>query len=153
MATSDKQTQRIQRDFDALHENPLPFVQNLNLTRENDMHQITATVIGPNGSDYQGGRFLLKIIFPSAYPFKAPQFFFTTKVCHPNVDWPTGEICHDLLSPRWTASITLRALLEKLNDLLAHPSYDYPIEGDITEKNRETARECTQKYASADPES
>jgi len=36
---------------------------------------------------YEGGKWLLEIKIPEAYPVKAPVVRFVTRICHPNVDF------------------------------------------------------------------
>ncbi len=99
-------------------------------------------------SDYEGGHFHFVIKFPAEYPFKPPEFFFRTKIIHPNVDFGTGLACQDQLMATWAPNIKLNQYLTEMYSLLSQPNYDTPIEGDSkVEKNREKARECTEEYA------
>ncbi len=63
---------------------------------ETDPFNWRATIIGPDGSPYSGGVFLLTVTFPQDYPFKPPKFRFITKVYHPNIN-SNGSICLDIL--------------------------------------------------------
>jgi peroxin-4 len=63
-----------------------------------DQH-ITDTVVG--------GTWLLDIHIPSTYPNSPPSIRFVTPICHPNVDFKTGEICLDLLKTSWTPAYTI----------------------------------------------
>lgn len=49
-----------------------------------------------------GGKWNLHINLPTTYPSHPPTIHFTTPICHPNIKFPTGEICLDLLSDHWT---------------------------------------------------
>lgn len=44
-----------------------------------------ASIIGPQGSPYEAGRFFLYIRFPYNYPMKPPEIRFLSKIIHPNV--------------------------------------------------------------------
>ena len=54
---------------------------------------LRATILGPAGSPYEGGRFEVEITVPRSYPFVSPKCRFLTKIWHPNVDHKTGEVC------------------------------------------------------------
>lgn len=79
----------------------------------------TAVIAGPPDSPYRGGRFSLAISVPPGYPIEAPEIRFTSRCCHPNVDWKSGRICLDLLAQAWSPSWTLRSSLVAIALLLA----------------------------------
>ena len=56
----------------------------------------TATILGPEGSPYEGGAFKLSVTFPEEYPFTAPKLKFITKIYHCNIS-SSGSICLDIL--------------------------------------------------------
>jgi len=60
---------------------------------EGDLFKWRATVVGPEGTPYEGGVFNVSITVPTEYPFRPPEVLFTTKIYHPNVKTDTGEIC------------------------------------------------------------
>jgi ubiquitin-conjugating enzyme E2 D/E len=66
---------------------------------ETDFFHWTGTILGPAGTPYENGKFLVDIRFPPDYPFKPPQAVFKTRVYHPNIS-PTGAICLDILKDK-----------------------------------------------------
>jgi len=58
-----------------------------------DLFTWFAEIKGPEGTPYEGGRFLFSLTFPPDYPFKDPAMKCLTKVYHPNIDWKTGFVC------------------------------------------------------------
>ena len=58
----------------------------------NDIFKWKVTIIGPKDTPYEGGIFTLKILFPENYPNKGPEFRFTNKIYHLNVDNHSGHI-------------------------------------------------------------
>ena len=78
-----------------------------------------------------GGLWHLDILIPPSYPLAPPKITFTTPICHPNVDFKTGEICLDLLKTSWSPAYTLTSTLEAVHQLLAYPEVDSPFNVDI----------------------
>ncbi|CAF1087909.1 unnamed protein product [Rotaria sp. Silwood1] len=147
-AAPSRQTQRIEKDLNALNTNPLPFIQNLNLAFNDGVNELTGTLIGPDETPYAGGHFRFIIKFPPEYPFKPPEFYFITAMCHPNVHSKTGNACHDHLTVTWAPSITLAKLLTEMHSLLEKPNYEIPLEEDpLNEKNADKARLWTDQFA------
>jgi ubiquitin-protein ligase len=134
---SNRQTARIQRDLQSLMENPLPFipVERLQLSVVEGLNELTGVLIGPKNSAYAGVHYCFLIRFPPEYPFKPPEFYFTTDISHPNVDSKTGTACHDQLIATWAPNITLTKLLSEMHSLLEKPNYDTPINSDKNPKN------------------
>lgn len=77
------------------------------------------------------GLWHLDILIPRSYPLAPPKITFTTPICHPNVDFKTGEICLDLLKTSWSPAYTLTSTLEAIHQLLAYPEVDSPFNVDI----------------------
>ena len=77
------------------------------------------------------GLWHLDILIPPSYPLAPPRITFTTPICHPNVDFKTGEICLDLLKTSWSPAYTLTSTLEAIHQLLAYPEVDSPFNVDI----------------------
>ena len=84
---------------------------------------------GPPGSPYRHGMFLVSLTFPPDYDQHPPTVVFKTIPFHPNVDASTGKPCMDALDPSitWAPRVCLPALLVMLQQLLAHPVLDNPV--------------------------
>ncbi|KAJ5068069.1 ubiquitin-conjugating enzyme e2 e3 [Anaeramoeba ignava] len=118
-----------------------------------DIYKWVATIMGPEGSPYQGGVFYLDIEFPSQYPFKPPRITFRTKIYHCNIN-SQGQICLDILKDNWSPALTISKVLLSLSSLLTEPNPKDPLVGSIAQqyirdksKHDRTAAEWTQKYA------
>ena len=120
---------------------------------DNDLYHWKATIIGPLGTPYEGGIFLLDISFPPDYPFKQPKITFTTKIYHPNID-KQGNICLDILKDAWSPALTISKVLLSICSLLEDPNPDDPLRKDVAElyiknicKYEIEVRNHTKKYA------
>ncbi|CAM9167307.1 unnamed protein product [Pylaiella littoralis] len=47
---------------------------------------------GPEGTNWEGGEYRIRMDFPQDYPFKPPRCKFVPPLFHPNV-YPSGTIC------------------------------------------------------------
>ena len=111
------------------------------------------TIIGPQGTPYEGGVFNLSIDFPSDYPFKPPRVVFTTKIYHCNIN-DAGGICLDILKNNWSPALQISKVLLSICSLLCDPNPDDPLVPSIARQFKsnkaqhdKAAREWTQKYA------
>ena len=120
---------------------------------DDDIYQWQATIMGPQGSPYEGGVFYLKIDFPKDYPFKPPKMVFLTKIYHCNIN-SAGGICLDILKDQWSPALTISKLLLSICSLMDDANPDDPLVPDIADllkKDKAThdqeARLYTLKYA------
>lgn len=120
---------------------------------DDDIYQWQATIMGPQGSPYEGGVFYLKIDFPKDYPFKPPKMVFLTKIYHCNIN-SAGGICLDILKDQWSPALTISKLLLSICSLMDDANPDDPLVPDIAvllKKDKAThdeeARLYTLKYA------
>lgn len=60
---------------------------------EGNFRHLRGTILGPEGTVYDGGVFEIDIQLPTAYPFEPPKMKFLTKIWHPNISSQTGAIC------------------------------------------------------------
>ena len=120
---------------------------------KDDVYKWNASILGPEGSPYEGGLFHLKIVIPNNYPFSPPKIEFETKVFHCNIG-SRGDICLDLLKEKWSPALTISKLLLCICSLLDDPnpndlmvlSIAELYKKDRKEYNRK-AKDFTQKYA------
>lgn len=144
------------------------------LANEADLYDWKVYMDGPEGSPFhvhlciseegvypanilQNGTFLVKLKFPTEYPFKPPAVSFATKIYHPNVsNDDKGSMCLGMLRPdEWKPSSRIQAVLEFARQLLAEPMPDDAVEGRIAEQYKndrprydEVARDWTRRFAS-----
>ena len=116
--------QRIQKELQEMTNNP-PANCSAGPDGE-DLYNWQASIMGPEGSPFQGGVFWLKISFPKDYPFKPPKMQFLTKLYHPNIS-ATGAICIDILKEQWSPALTVSKVLLCICSLLDDPNPDDPL--------------------------
>lgn len=144
---------RLLKELKQIQNDPPPFVSAGPVSDENLFHW-GGTVFGPEGTPYEGGTFLMDIIFPTDYPFKHPKVTFKTKVYHPNISGSNGGICIDILSSKWSPALTIQNVLLSVVSMFSDPNPDDPLSTNAAnmykndrKKFNETAREWTRKYA------
>ena len=147
-------SKRIEKEFKDLCENPPEAGISAGLVNPKDLTHLTATIVGPKGSPYEGGMFFLDIKIPKEYPFKPPKCMFTTKIYHSNIS-EGGAICLDLLKDQWSPALTLGKLLLAISSLMVDPNPNDPLSPEVAylyknnkAEHDKNAREWTLKYAS-----
>jgi peroxin-4 len=91
------------------------------------------TLPNPPTNHTVGGRGLLDIHIPPTYPLSPPSIRFVTPICHPNVDFKTGEICLDTLKTSWTPVYTISATMTAIHQLLTSAEPDSPLNVDVAQ--------------------
>lgn len=127
---------------------------------EDNMTQLTAQIIGGEGTPYEGGIFKLEIQIPDRYPFEPPKVNFVTPIYHPNID-SGGRICLDTIKmpPKgaWKPCLNVSTVLTSIQLLMAEPNPEDPLMTEIANEFQynksvylQTAREWTKKHAMDD---
>ncbi|KAF8820359.1 ubiquitin-conjugating enzyme subfamily protein [Cardiosporidium cionae] len=110
-------------------------------TVENDLHRWKGYIKGPDGTPYEGGRFVLDVAIPQRYPYTPPKIKFLTKIWHPNISSQTGAICLDILQAEWSPAITIRTALLSIQALLAAPEPDSPQDAEVAKMYKRSIQE------------
>ena len=109
-------TKRLQKELGEMTKEPPP-----NCTagpKNENLHDWVSTILGPPGSPYEEGVFILDIHFPQEYPFKPPKITFRTRIYHCNIN-SQGVIWVDILKDKWSPALTLSKVLLSISSLLA----------------------------------
>jgi len=122
---------RIQRELAELTVDPPP---NCSAAPKGDnLYEWVATILGPQGSVYEGGVFFLEISFPSDYPFKPPKVTFKTRIYHCNIN-SQGVVCLDILKDKWSPAFTVSKVLLSVIALLSDCNPADPLVGSIAQQ-------------------
>jgi len=109
------------------------------IMNEENIADIVAELDGPAGTPYAGGVFKMKLILPSDFPQTPPKGFFVTKIFHPNIRQPSGEICVNTLKRDWQPTHGIRHILQIIRCLLIQPFPDSAL-------NEEAAKLLLEDY-------
>lgn len=104
---------------------------------EKNMYKITALIIGPTDTPYEGGFFFFTFTIPNNYPFSPPKVTFDTidgtVRFNPNL-YQRGKVCLSIINtwpgPKWTSVQSIRSILLSIQSLLNYyplmnePGYD-----------------------------
>ena len=149
MAKTDR---RIQQEFKEAEMNQNPSIQ-WGLKDPSNNRNWFATIIGPEGTPYQGFKLTLNMTIADDFPFKPPQVCFTANIWHPNVG-TSGNICLDILNSNWTPALKLSSVLLSISSLLNDPNPASPLNGEAgrqytsnrEEYNRKVIEVCSQNF-------
>lgn len=142
---------RIQKELIELGRNPI-----LNCSAgpiNDDLFHWEGSILGPEGSPYEGDIFFIELKFSNEYPFKPPLVSFQTRIYHCNVH-TSGKICLDILKEHWSPALTIEKILLSISSLLTDPNPNDPLSPEIAHLMKTnysefeaTAREWCRKYA------
>ena len=91
------------------------------IVKEDNVLDIEAEYVGPEGTPFEGGVFRMKLILGQEYPNVAPKGRFLTKIFHPNVS-SSGDICVNVLKRDWSPDMGLRHIFTVIRCLLVEPN-------------------------------
>ena len=57
-----------------------------------------AQITGPEGTPFEDGLFVAKLVFPQDYPLNPPSMRFVSELFHPNI-YSDGRVCISILHP------------------------------------------------------
>jgi len=116
-------------------------------------------IMGPQGTDYEGGIFNAEMKFPESYPNEPPTLQFTTEFFHPNVH-ENGNVCISILhapgndeygyedaSERWLPIHTIESILLSVISMIHDPNVDSPANVDAAKMFRENKAEYRKRVA------
>lgn len=77
----------------------------------------------------EGANYKVTLEFPEEFPDKPPKCKFHEGFYHPNV-YPSGTVCLSLIDEEkdWKPSISIKAILLGIQDLLANPNPQSPAQ-------------------------
>eukprot|EP01063_Lacrimia_lanifica_P002934 TRINITY_DN11592_c0_g1_i1.p2 TRINITY_DN11592_c0_g1~~TRINITY_DN11592_c0_g1_i1.p2 ORF type:complete len:216 (+),score=91.87 TRINITY_DN11592_c0_g1_i1:55-648(+) len=119
MALVPAVTRAIIKDIKSLHKTPIDGIEVL---PSDEVEKVEAYIKGPEDTPFEGGSFHIRLVMEDGYPAVPPKGFFLTKVFHPNVSDPKGEICVNTLKKDWDESLGLRHVLLVIRCLLIEPN-------------------------------
>ena len=82
------------------------------------------TMDGPKDSPYMGGKFKIKINFPSGYPTSKPLVNFITPICHININ--PDFICLTALT-QYNPNYSILYILSQIFMMLTSPNEKSPL--------------------------
>ncbi|EAS34855.3 ubiquitin-conjugating enzyme [Coccidioides immitis RS] len=131
-------TKRLLRELAEYRANPNQALLHLGPVTDDDLLRWEAVLKGVPGTPYENGLWSLSIAIPPTYPLSPPKISFTTRICHPNISFSTGEICLSLLtSEHWAPTYTLSSTLAAIHQLLSDPRPESPLNVDVAALLRE----------------
>ena len=93
-----------------------------------NLFEWNTTYIGPDGTGYHGGFFVLKLSIPLDYPDSPPKVHFDTKIFHPNIDESDGRVCINILDYGiWNNTKRIIDILLAVYYLLINPNPNSPL--------------------------
>jgi len=123
----------------------------ISLIDDSNIYEWKIIIEGPEGTDYAGGYFPAKLVFPKEFPNMPPDMYFTMpEFWHPNV-YPDGKVCISILHPpeedamneletmdeKWRPILSVEAILVSVVSMLSDANFSSPanIDASVMLKN------------------
>lgn len=101
---------------------------------------------------HKGYFFSLTMKFTKDYPFNPPKIKFEEKVFHPNI-YSDNSVCLDIISMKWSPSLTIKDVLNGLKQLFDNPNPNSPANPDAgalysktMDKYQKEVKKCNDKF-------
>ena len=130
-APSLKRVKRILAEIAEYQRNPHPNIEIYPCEQQLDFWRLL--LVGPPGTPYEGGVFLLYAKFPTDYPQKAPEIRFVTPIYHCNVNGH-GKICHSVFDRNYSSDFSVRRILDCVFGLLLTPEPEDPLDSALAQE-------------------
>lgn len=128
-------TKRLMKEYTTIQKelkHSAEYANIVSLEPTGDLFTWRGVIQGPQNSPFQSGQWSIKVEVPQNYPLAPPKMTFENKVCHPNVNFATGEICLDILQSQWTPAWTLLSTMTAILLLLQDPEPNSPLNIDVS---------------------
>ena len=137
-APSLKRVKRILAEIAEYQRNPHPNIEIYPCEQQLDFWRLL--LVGPPGTPYGSGVFLLYAKFPTNYPQVAPEIRFVTPIYHCNVNGH-GKICHSVFDRNYTADFSVRRILDCVFGLLLTPEPEDPLDSALAQEYYDNVHE------------
>jgi len=117
--------------------------------KEENYFEWEAAITGPEGTVFEDGVFVARLMFPQDYPLNPPTMRFTSKIFHPNI-YPDGRVCISILHPpgddplgyeksseRWSPVQSVEKILLSVMSMIAEPNINSPANVDAAKMWRD----------------
>jgi ubiquitin-protein ligase len=145
--------QRLNRELISIRDSPHAFVEVFPSSDDPGFWKLLLR--GADGSPYAGGIWLATMEIPESFPRQPPMVRFQTPIRHVNVS-PYGRVCHPILGSAWSASQSLRGVMDVLYSLFLTPEIDSPVDSVLAmQYSKEggayevSVKEHTERFASS----
>ncbi|KAI8825051.1 ubiquitin-conjugating enzyme/RWD-like protein [Fimicolochytrium jonesii] len=116
---------------------------------DDNIYEWDVMIVGPEGTEYEGGFFKARLSFPHNYPQMPPTMKFISQMWHPNV-YEDGRVCISILhepgddkwgyetaAERWLPVHTVETIVLSVISMLSGPNDESPANAEAAKEWRE----------------